>query len=39
MEFKPLFYKSEKTEIVYFCNCKSTKSAPLCDGSHKKLRL
>ncbi len=31
-EVRPLFYKSEKTEVVYFCMCKSTKSAPLPSG-------
>jgi CDGSH-type Zn-finger protein len=24
---------------VFFCTCKRTKTAPLCDGSHKQLDI
>lgn len=34
---KPLFYKSEKAEDVFFCGCKHTKNPPFCDGSHSAL--
>ena len=30
-------YTAEKTRTLYFCACKHTKGAPLCDGSHNAL--
>ncbi len=32
--FKPVPYKADKTATVFFCGCKKTKDAPLCDGNH-----
>jgi CDGSH-type Zn-finger protein len=26
-----------ETKRVFFCTCKRSKTAPLCDGSHKAL--
>ncbi|MGZ6000006.1 MAG: CDGSH iron-sulfur domain-containing protein, partial [Rhizomicrobium sp.] len=36
-EFTPVEYKADATKTVWFCGCKNTKSAPLCDGSHNAL--
>ncbi|MGP0058639.1 MAG: CDGSH iron-sulfur domain-containing protein, partial [Beijerinckiaceae bacterium] len=33
----PQAYTPEQTGKAYFCACKHTKNAPLCDGSHKAL--
>ena len=28
-------YTATASKTVYFCGCKATKKAPLCDGTHK----
>jgi CDGSH-type Zn-finger protein len=28
-----------RPETVWFCGCKNTKSAPLCDGTHETLAI
>ncbi|MEE3169348.1 MAG: CDGSH iron-sulfur domain-containing protein, partial [Pseudomonadota bacterium] len=33
----PVRFEAEKKEWVWFCGCKQTGHAPLCDGSHKHL--
>ena len=33
----PLQYVAERTGRVYFCACKHSAKAPLCDGTHKTL--
>jgi CDGSH-type Zn-finger protein len=30
-------YDATRTGTAWFCGCKHTKNAPLCDGSHKAL--
>ncbi|MFO0203139.1 MAG: CDGSH iron-sulfur domain-containing protein [Alphaproteobacteria bacterium] len=30
-------WTAEETKTVYFCQCKHTGRAPLCDGSHNNL--
>ncbi len=30
-------YEADKDRTVYFCGCKSSGKAPLCDGAHNKL--
>ena len=30
-------FKSESDRTLYFCACKHSKHAPLCDGTHKTL--
>ena len=37
-EFRPVPYKAEKTEKVFFCGCKHTGGQPMCDGTHKQYR-
>ena len=32
---RPECILAEKDGTTYLCGCKATKSAPLCDGSHK----
>jgi CDGSH-type Zn-finger protein len=34
-KYRPIKYIAEETKDVWFCNCKQTKSRPLCDGTHK----
>jgi CDGSH-type Zn-finger protein len=29
-------YEADGTRIVWFCGCKQTAGAPLCDGTHKQ---
>lgn len=36
-EFTPVRHKAEKSATVYFCGCKHSGGAPLCDGTHSKL--
>ncbi len=33
----PIRYTAEKTGKVWFCGCKATAKAPMCDGAHSKL--
>lgn len=33
----PLEYMATATTQVWFCGCKSTKSQPLCDVTHKTI--
>ena len=35
--FTPLAYTADVTGDKYFCACKHTKTAPMCDGGHKAL--
>ncbi|MCB1774387.1 MAG: CDGSH iron-sulfur domain-containing protein, partial [Gammaproteobacteria bacterium] len=35
--FAPTPYQAEKSGTAYFCGCKHSAGAPLCDGSHGKL--
>eukprot|EP00761_Pharyngomonas_kirbyi_P001870 gb/GECH01001874.1/.p1 GENE.gb/GECH01001874.1/~~gb/GECH01001874.1/.p1 ORF type:complete len:118 (+),score=33.01 gb/GECH01001874.1/:1-354(+) len=35
--FKPLRFKPDKDETVYFCGCKQTRNPPFCDGTHSSL--
>ena len=35
--FKPVEFKAEKNEKIFFCTCKRSANKPVCDGSHKKL--
>jgi CDGSH-type Zn-finger protein len=30
-------YTATKDQTVFFCGCKHSDKAPLCDGSHNKL--
>ena len=30
-------YVAEESRKLFFCGCKQTKQAPLCDGTHKAL--
>jgi CDGSH iron-sulfur domain-containing protein 3 len=30
-------YTADAERTLYFCGCKQTGSAPLCDGSHNRL--
>jgi CDGSH-type Zn-finger protein len=32
-----LVMKFEEEKEIWFCQCKHTKNAPFCDGSHKEL--
>jgi CDGSH-type Zn-finger protein len=32
-----LKYEASEDRTLYFCGCKHTAGAPLCDGSHNKL--
>ena len=36
-DFLPQTYTAAKSRTLYFCGCKHTASAPLCDGSHNAL--
>ena len=36
-EFKSVHFKAEESKTVYLCQCKHTKNAPYCDGSHASL--
>jgi CDGSH-type Zn-finger protein len=33
----PQTYTAPSSRTLYFCGCKHTKSAPLCDGAHNAL--
>jgi len=33
----PLIFKADATKEAWLCNCKKTKTAPYCDGTHKTL--
>jgi CDGSH-type Zn-finger protein len=35
--FVPMAYTADVTGEKWFCVCKRTKTAPMCDGSHKTL--
>ncbi len=35
--FKPLAWKAEKDGAPKMCQCKSTRTPPLCDNTHMKL--
>jgi CDGSH-type Zn-finger protein len=37
-EFTPVKYTATESATVYFCGCKGTGNAPLCDGTHKKAK-
>ena len=34
MDFSPIIFAAEETKDMYFCGCKQTESAPMCDGAH-----
>ena len=36
-DFAPVKYTAGTTQTVFFCGCKSTGTAPLCDGTHNGL--
>ena len=36
-DFTPMSYTAEESRTLYFCGCKRTGGAPLCDGSHNAL--
>ena len=36
-QFNPVKYTAEASKKVFFCGCKHTAKAPLCDGTHNKL--
>jgi CDGSH-type Zn-finger protein len=33
----PLEFVATENMTVYFCGCKQSANAPLCDGTHKSL--
>ena len=33
----PVAYNAEKDGTAWFCGCKQSKNAPLCDGTHRSL--
>ncbi|WP_415234058.1 CDGSH iron-sulfur domain-containing protein, partial [Pseudorhodobacter sp.] len=35
--FAPVKYTAEVSKKVFFCGCKHSAKAPLCDGAHKAL--
>jgi len=35
--FRPIEFKADKSEEVWFCACKRSGKKPMCDGSHKRL--
>jgi CDGSH-type Zn-finger protein len=37
--FAPLVFTANKDETVYLCGCKHTKTPPICDGSHNRLKV
>ena len=36
-DFLPQTYTASANRTLYFCGCKHTKGAPLCDGAHNAL--
>ncbi|MEE3183564.1 MAG: CDGSH iron-sulfur domain-containing protein [Pseudomonadota bacterium] len=30
-------YQADKDQTLYFCGCKRSAGAPLCDGTHNSL--
>jgi CDGSH-type Zn-finger protein len=36
-EMMPLEFIATETTTVYFCGCKQSVNAPLCDGTHATL--
>jgi CDGSH-type Zn-finger protein len=30
-------YEANEDKKIFFCSCKQTSNAPLCDGSHKSI--
>ena len=37
-EYEPVAFEADRQRYVYFCGCKQTASAPLCDMSHRDLK-
>jgi CDGSH-type Zn-finger protein len=35
-QFSPVKFTATESKTVYFCGCKGTGKAPLCDGTHNK---
>ena len=35
--FRPVEYKAEQDEIVYFCGCRHSANGVTCDGTHESL--
>lgn len=36
-DIRPIVFKAEKDEEVWFCGCKQTGDQPYCDGTHNGL--
>ena len=39
IDLEPVEFTAQKSEDVWFCSCKRTGKAPICDGSHKRYAM
>ncbi|WP_111498509.1 CDGSH iron-sulfur domain-containing protein [Marinobacter bohaiensis] len=35
--FRPVRFRADREEWIWFCGCKQTGEPPFCDGSHRQL--